>query len=363
MREHGHEKWTLGGYQSGRFPGTKWAPSNLTLSGIRLHCEEFPDKRGNRDGPLENVPFEALAIDVTRFPEGDDALDLTRCVTWAVNNPASGLLYPRDFQWLTAQLGGPLPVARINQDRAVFSRWVAASRARKAAISNARSRYNKAHKLCTASKEVSDKYRHVLAQIVPVLEVHDLTTPPPAIATIVDGAIVVNAARVPPSLPGPTAQAVAQYLASFAPLQPSQPIPHPQVVQPSQMPNPQLTVVKPFQQSPLAVSSELANNPPHAHAYTSDSGGSSLSQEDGTDSYMDFESPSSFGPETPAADFFKEAAYTVTNSSSSSHDVGGFNAFGDFQIDQNSIFLEVSAMPDDMWESFGRLEDFQGFDF
>jgi hypothetical protein len=70
MRQAGHDDWTLGGFQHGLYNDTKWEASNLTLTGVRLHCEQFPDKHGHRD-PIDMVPFEALAVDVTRFPEGD----------------------------------------------------------------------------------------------------------------------------------------------------------------------------------------------------------------------------------------------------------------------------------------------------
>lgn len=77
---------------------------------MKLYCEHFSDMRGYRDGFTDNIPFEALAVDLTRLPEVEDALDLTRCVIWALRHPSSGLAYPREFVWLTSQLGGPVTV-------------------------------------------------------------------------------------------------------------------------------------------------------------------------------------------------------------------------------------------------------------
>ncbi|KAH7084308.1 hypothetical protein FB567DRAFT_629835 [Paraphoma chrysanthemicola] len=72
----------------------KWPADKMTLAGLQVDCEKKVPK-GNR--PIDNVPFEALLVDVAHLPEGDDALDLTRCLTWIMHNPGPGLVWPRDF--------------------------------------------------------------------------------------------------------------------------------------------------------------------------------------------------------------------------------------------------------------------------
>lgn len=137
MREWGHAGWTVSKHKSGNFKDFKPAANDLTLSNMQLQCQDFPEKKGQVQGLIDSVLFEALAIDVTRLPDGDDALDLTRCVLFALHNPNSGLKYPRDFGWLAYHIGGPLPVTRANQDQLVFVRWHEAHKAHKKAVNKA----------------------------------------------------------------------------------------------------------------------------------------------------------------------------------------------------------------------------------
>ncbi|KAF2821268.1 hypothetical protein CC86DRAFT_411565 [Ophiobolus disseminans] len=224
MREHGHQNWTITGYKSGRFQATKLAPNNLILSGFTLYCEDFPSKISNAEGRIGNVLLEALAIDVTRFPGGDDALDLTHCAIWSVNNPGSGFLYPRDFQWLTAQLDGPPPVLRVNQDHAAFARWKEAKKAWKRAAEKARKRLDNGDKLSHSLMTKETKDGQTTAERVAQAELDGRIKAPIPIATVVRREITVNTARVPKSDADPTAVAVTQYLASFPPPLPPVPL-------------------------------------------------------------------------------------------------------------------------------------------
>jgi len=136
----------------------QWAPNKLTLAGIPLNCELFPTKHGNAKGPIKNVLFKALAVDVACFPKGEDALDIMRCVLWSVHNIGSGLLYPRDFPWLTSQLGGPQPVTTANHDEAVFARWTRTVKDAKDNFSDLRSRLTEAERIAKSiDKSMSSK--------------------------------------------------------------------------------------------------------------------------------------------------------------------------------------------------------------
>jgi hypothetical protein len=74
----------------------------------------------NQDSPP--IPFKDLALHVKKHPSGDDALDLTRCVVYAVEHEDEVWMFPTDFQRLIAHLGGPATVTHAHLDRQVFAR-------------------------------------------------------------------------------------------------------------------------------------------------------------------------------------------------------------------------------------------------
>ncbi|KAH7072011.1 hypothetical protein BKA63DRAFT_492661 [Paraphoma chrysanthemicola] len=98
----------------------KWPADKMRLAGLQVECEK---KVAKGSGPIGHVAFDALLVDVAHLPEGDDALDFTRCLIWIMHNPGSGLLWPRDFQWLVSQIGGRQAVVDANRDPAVYERW------------------------------------------------------------------------------------------------------------------------------------------------------------------------------------------------------------------------------------------------
>jgi hypothetical protein len=61
-----------------------------------------------------------LASGVKNFPEGNEALDLTRVVQYAVDHPVGNYMYPRDYHLILSALGGPKPVTPENTDAAIF---------------------------------------------------------------------------------------------------------------------------------------------------------------------------------------------------------------------------------------------------
>ncbi|KAF9693371.1 hypothetical protein EKO04_008849 [Ascochyta lentis] len=95
-------------------------PTDLTLEGFVLQCVRFP---ANGWKAKQSVPFKSLAVDVQSFPEGDDALDLTRCVRYAADHPEEIWNYPEDFERLTLQLGGPAKILPEHYDATVSHRW------------------------------------------------------------------------------------------------------------------------------------------------------------------------------------------------------------------------------------------------
>ncbi|KAF1927022.1 uncharacterized protein M421DRAFT_93592 [Didymella exigua CBS 183.55] len=69
------------------------------------------------------IPFKDLALHVKEHPSGDDALDLTRCVRYALKHPKEKWLFPTDFVELVQHIGGPLIVTHSHFDRQLFGRY------------------------------------------------------------------------------------------------------------------------------------------------------------------------------------------------------------------------------------------------
>jgi hypothetical protein len=69
------------------------------------------------------VPFKDLAVDVRAFPQGFDALDLTRMVQHCISNDEGQWIYPRDYDALLKSLGGPVAIEARHLDGRVFKRW------------------------------------------------------------------------------------------------------------------------------------------------------------------------------------------------------------------------------------------------
>lgn len=208
--------WTFSSQKSGVYQDKKPAPDNLTLSNMQLNCQDLSGKNGNGQGIIDNVPFEALAVDVTCLPDGEDALDLTRCVLWSLHNPELGLLYPRDFVWLTQQLGGPKPVQQANYDEEVFMRWREADRASKNSINNAKDDLDKS---LDALKEANTPAEYWVAHNTHTAATATLAaanTARPPLVTLEGGQYVIHQHLVPRRPhSGPDLGTIAQYLAQW----------------------------------------------------------------------------------------------------------------------------------------------------
>ncbi|KAF2014113.1 hypothetical protein BU24DRAFT_451259 [Aaosphaeria arxii CBS 175.79] len=123
-----HPQWTLGKYITFLTEAEKraWNNLNIDVGGFRTPRITHP-KAGNMNHaanhPVPPINFRDLARHIKQHPTGDDALDLTRCVQYAINNPEREWLFPRDFQRLVNRIGGPKQVSNGNLDRAVFTRY------------------------------------------------------------------------------------------------------------------------------------------------------------------------------------------------------------------------------------------------
>lgn len=93
-----------------------WDETHLDVDGFAT-----PGEPSERDEP--SIQFKDLAISVRRWPQGDEALDLTRMVEYCVLNPAEDWTYPHDYEKLMKHIGGPRAVGRGNIDRVLFKSW------------------------------------------------------------------------------------------------------------------------------------------------------------------------------------------------------------------------------------------------
>lgn len=132
MRRAGNEDWTIntrsnypqervydedslyvGDFRPPRVTHPKSVPA-------KLKCKQSEHSRNAQVGP---IPFKDLALHVKEHPSGADALDLTRCVLYGIENPEEQWLFPDDFKELVDHLGGPLTVTYSHLDRQIFARY------------------------------------------------------------------------------------------------------------------------------------------------------------------------------------------------------------------------------------------------
>ncbi|PSN70877.1 hypothetical protein BS50DRAFT_630935 [Corynespora cassiicola Philippines] len=121
MRNSGFDGWKVGLHH--RFVPHDWDGCKMSLKDYKLECDEFPDRQPCRSGKIMAMAFKDLMKDVINIPSGNDALDLTRCVVYAANNPNEDWDFPTDFERLVNHLGGITPISENNHDNVIFQRW------------------------------------------------------------------------------------------------------------------------------------------------------------------------------------------------------------------------------------------------
>ncbi|KAF2870520.1 hypothetical protein BDV95DRAFT_495370 [Massariosphaeria phaeospora] len=119
MRTAGYDKWAVKKhYQWHAEREEAWDEANLDVGGFQT-----PGQRDNKNISGNDIAFADLALDVRNFPRHSDALDLTRMVQYAAENPEEGWQYPKDYKELLDLLGGPAKVTAEHTDRKAFNRW------------------------------------------------------------------------------------------------------------------------------------------------------------------------------------------------------------------------------------------------
>ncbi|KAJ8119049.1 hypothetical protein OPT61_g92 [Boeremia exigua] len=118
--EHNYKhwaSWVVGDQKDVQQPDD-FDPASVSVTGFRR-----PFIFKNRPNAAANpILFGNLALGVSEWPNGPDALDLTRCVKWCADHPEEGYYYPTDYHRVLRRLGGPVAPEARHTDAAVLSR-------------------------------------------------------------------------------------------------------------------------------------------------------------------------------------------------------------------------------------------------
>jgi len=130
MRYAGFSNWTVGTHSNHKLSkANDWDEGNLNVSEMRTPRITHPQggikgSAGNKNNVVApSIDFRDLARHVKQHPKGDDALDLTRCVNYAISHPDETWKFPDDFERLVTHLGGPQEVKLSHYDREIFRRY------------------------------------------------------------------------------------------------------------------------------------------------------------------------------------------------------------------------------------------------
>ncbi|KAF1912951.1 hypothetical protein BDU57DRAFT_589732 [Ampelomyces quisqualis] len=130
MRRAGFEEWTVGTHWNFERPDPSFSETDLNVQTFRLPCETHPKSHPSGkdeyqlklNEPAEPIEFKTLALHIKVHPSGCDALDLARCVQYAVAHPDENWSFPNDFGLLVTKLGGPAVITHSHLDRQIFRR-------------------------------------------------------------------------------------------------------------------------------------------------------------------------------------------------------------------------------------------------
>ncbi|KAF2014112.1 hypothetical protein BU24DRAFT_347885 [Aaosphaeria arxii CBS 175.79] len=119
MRKAGFDGWTCGIHELWHKDiAASWNEEDLSVAGFKTPCEI-----GEKGDPAGPIPFSHLANGVKKYPAGNDALDLTRMVTYAVEHPNEHWQYPTHYDELLEHIGGPHPPSTEHTDRYILEKW------------------------------------------------------------------------------------------------------------------------------------------------------------------------------------------------------------------------------------------------
>jgi hypothetical protein len=119
--EHGYkhwDSWIVSAQEHVKKPAS-FDPDSISVTNFRR-----PVVFENRPNvPAVAIPFKDLANGITVWPEGDDALDVTRCVRWCADHQEAQFYYPTDYQTVLQRVGGPLTPDARHSDSSALARF------------------------------------------------------------------------------------------------------------------------------------------------------------------------------------------------------------------------------------------------
>ncbi|KAF2004715.1 hypothetical protein P154DRAFT_458785 [Amniculicola lignicola CBS 123094] len=122
MRAGGYDGWKVQKHSNWhKHRKETWDSTNLSVGSFKTPLQYGVGH--NETGDTLSIPFKDLAPDPERLPEGDDALDLTRMVRYAVEHPDEIWMYPWDYDALLVKVGGPVEARPLNSDFQARMRW------------------------------------------------------------------------------------------------------------------------------------------------------------------------------------------------------------------------------------------------
>ncbi|KAJ4287820.1 hypothetical protein N0V90_012524 [Kalmusia sp. IMI 367209] len=122
MRRAGFTNWTVLTHHG------NMETIDLNVTNFRTPLITHPKISRNRiteNIEADPIEFRSLARYVKQHPSGYDALDLTRCVSYAIAHPNESWLFPVDFgRLVNEKLGGPQTITHFHLDQQAFERRI-----------------------------------------------------------------------------------------------------------------------------------------------------------------------------------------------------------------------------------------------
>ena len=94
-----------------------------TINVSSFKTVDYYESGDNSPSLISSIAFKDLKKGTIKTPSGSDALDLTRCVEYAVAHPDENWMFPEDFANVLKHVGGPSQVIKGNLDKAIFHRY------------------------------------------------------------------------------------------------------------------------------------------------------------------------------------------------------------------------------------------------
>lgn len=130
MRRAGFKGWKVGTHHEFTRPDPSMREDDLDVQDFRTPRETHPKKAPSKtptgllkvNVEADPIDFKDLALHVKKHPGGNDALDLARCVAYALTHQEETWMFPTDFELLVNKLGGPATITSQHHDRQIFNR-------------------------------------------------------------------------------------------------------------------------------------------------------------------------------------------------------------------------------------------------